>query len=294
MGRGRALLQLLRAQVASVGADPSVGGKNVIAFSGGVDSSVVAALVHDVFPANSVACVGVSSALPASQLHLARDVARRIGISLKEVYTKEGSDPEYVANRGMSCFHCKTHLYSSLEAVAALAGSESRDTVTAHGGDSVAGGGCQVVLFNGTNKDDKRDPTRSVGLKAAENFRVASPIDGLTKAEVREVAQALGLQNWNFAASPCLRSRLAFGVEATPDRLMLVEQAENIVRKYLRLGVTDNLRVRAMHEGDALVEVDQEQLERGLSLLEELRGHLIPMGFKRVNMRVFRSGALSG
>ncbi|CAN0403022.1 unnamed protein product, partial [Ectocarpus sp. 8 AP-2014] len=88
------------------------------------------------------------------------------GIPLTEISTTEGSDPDYIANEGQSCFHCKTHLYSALEAVAVQ-----------------AGGGRRVVLFNGTNKDDKRDTTR-VGLKAAADFQVASPIDMLTKAEV--------------------------------------------------------------------------------------------------------------
>ncbi|CAN0561213.1 unnamed protein product [Ectocarpus sp. 12 AP-2014] len=117
-----------------------------------------------------------------------------------EVSTTEGSDPDYIANEGQSCFRCKTHLYSALEAVAAQAGVESRcssgvavgdgepsasalEDGGADGAGGIVEGGRRVVLFNGTNKDDKRDTTR-VGLKAAADFQVASPIDMLTKAEV--------------------------------------------------------------------------------------------------------------
>jgi hypothetical protein len=139
---------------------------------------------------------GVSPSLPQEQLQLARSVAQHIGtpptpgrgtrtlltqgrktdhhmtspgIPLHEVPTREAEEVGYIENKGMSCFHCKTHLYSALEAVA----------VAAH-----AGGHKAVRLFNGTNKDDRTDPTR-VGLRAASDFRVGSPIDHLTKTEVR-------------------------------------------------------------------------------------------------------------
>eukprot|EP00903_Cladosiphon_okamuranus_P011299 g10654.t1 len=301
----------LRSRVRSLGA-PAADGKNIVAFSGGVDSSLVASLVNHVFPGSSQACIGVSSALPAAQLDLARSVASQIGIPLTEVSTAEGSDPDYIANEGQSCFHCKTHLYSALEAVAAQAGLESRQGSAVASSSSFAAvdrhqaiagpsgfeveeeGRRKVVLFNGTNKDDKRDTTR-VGLKAAENFKVASPIDTLTKAEVRAVARELGLPNWNHAASPCLRSRLAFGVQATPERLVLVEKAEDAVRNRLRLDVSHNLRVRAMHGDKALVEVDAgEVLDEALRSMQDLRSLVLPLGFAEVNVRAFRSGGVSG
>ncbi|CAM9183453.1 unnamed protein product, partial [Hapterophycus canaliculatus] len=316
-------LRMLRSRVRSLGAS-AADGKNIVAFSGGVDSSLVAALVHEAYPSSSQACVGVSSALPAAQLHLAHTVANHIGIPLTEVATTEGSDPDYIANEGQSCFHCKTHLYSALEAVAAQAGvesrrsrngsserpasaveSSSREEHLGASGSAGAGargagdeegveGGRRVVLFNGTNKDDKRDTTR-VGLKAAADFRVASPIDLLTKAEVRAVSRELGLPNWNHAASPCLRSRLAFGVQATPERLVLVEKAEDAARKRLGLGVAHNLRVRAMHGNKALLEVDAgEVLDEALRSIEDIQSLILPLGFDEVDVRAFRSGAVSG
>jgi uncharacterized protein len=174
--------------------------KNIVAFSGGVDSSVVAALVQKVFPrSGTIACIGRSAALPSAQLQLAREVAAHIGIQLKEVATAEGANPDYVANEGMACFHCKTELYSTLEAVASFAADDSTDEVSIISGSSIndgygenGGKGRSVVLFNGTNKEDRADPTR-VGLIAANNFAVESPIDTLMKEEVRAVARHLGL-----------------------------------------------------------------------------------------------------
>merc|ERR1711924_88803 len=135
----------------------------------------------------------------------------------------------YIANRGESCFYCKSHLYSTLEVLAADALSQGSSSAP-------------NVLFNGTNADDRSDETR-VGLVAAEAYSVASPIDTLTKHQVREVARELGLPNWDVAASPCLRSRLAFGVEATASSLQLVERGEKMVRSALQLGDTRNLRL---------------------------------------------------
>jgi PP-loop superfamily ATP-utilizing enzyme len=107
------MLELVRKQ----GVSPREG-VNLVAFSGGVDSSTVAALVHRAFPHNSSACIGLSAALPSVQLDLARRVSAFIGIPLVEVETKEGVVPEYIANKGDSCFHCKTSLYGTLEDIA--------------------------------------------------------------------------------------------------------------------------------------------------------------------------------
>ncbi|KAG5190121.1 hypothetical protein JKP88DRAFT_176058 [Tribonema minus] len=279
----RSLIRTLQRRIEAEG---TLRGHNLVAFSGGVDSSVVAALVHEVFPSNSLACLGVSPSLPAAQRELAHTIADRIGIGLREVVTQEGSDPEYIANRGQSCYHCKSHLYSALEAIAAdaTAAVHSRN-----GGD----GDSRNVLFNGTNQEDRSDTTR-VGLKAAAEYSVSSPIDTLTKAQVRAVARALALPNWDHAASPCLRSRLAFGVAATPASLARVERAEAAARALLALGPRDNLRVRAMAAERALVEVDAARLDAARARAAVLSAAILPLGFAALDVRAFRSGAVSG
>ncbi|OQR90242.1 hypothetical protein ACHHYP_05696 [Achlya hypogyna] len=257
---------LWRAMVERVARAGSAQALNVVAFSGGVDSSVVAALVYEAFPRNSVACLGVSAALPADQLGLARKIAGEIGIQLLETPTTEGEDPLYVENRGQSCYHCKTNLRGSVD---------------------------KPFLFNGTNADDKLDPTR-LGLIAASEFRVVSPLEDLSKAHVRALANERGLLNWNFAASPCLRSRLAFGVSATADHLKRVEAAETFARSFLQLAPQDNLRVRFLPQNHAAVELDAA---RHASVTSEERNtlavHCAELGFAETVVRPFRSGSLS-
>ena len=245
---------------------------NVVAYSGGVDSSLVAALVHRVFsdydnilsPKNGEkrgtvqAVLGISHAVPQTQIDVARNVADFIGIQLMEVPTAEGSDEAYIRNDGHACFVCKTHLYSTLNAVAnafmeqhinndGLDGQNDREHQN-------------VILYNGTNADDTRDPTR-LGLLAASNFSVHSPLDQISKDQVRQAAKYLGLSNWNAAASPCLRSRLAMGVMATEEHLRAVEFAEAFVREVLELDETINARVRMLAGGKAMVELDNSIVE---------------------------------
>ena len=234
--------------------DPSAA--NVVAFSGGVDSSLVAALVHKSFQSHKdrnnegsvQAVLGISNAVPQTQIDMARQVANTIGIPLREVTTAEGNDEAYVRNDGHACFVCKTHLYSTLESVANAVKKEQEKQ---HNGNT----NNSVILYNGTNSDDTRDPTR-LGLVAASNFRVLSPLDQISKDQVRQASKYLGLPNWNAAASPCLRSRLAMGVEATERHLKAVEKAEAFVRRVLALDETRNIRVRMLAGGKAMVELD--------------------------------------
>lgn len=133
---------------------------NVVAFSGGIDSSLVAALVFKVFPLSSAACIGKSAALAAVQLEQARAVASHIGIPLWECLTEEANIDSYVANRGQSCYYCKTTLYSTLKQVTEFAQREMQqqhDDAT------------KTVLYNGTNADDLLDPTRVGSLRLAWN-----------------------------------------------------------------------------------------------------------------------------
>ena len=283
---------------------------NVVAYSGGVDSSLVAALVyraysdyqmrihHEQHHSNSSsssgsvqAVLGISHAVPQSQIIMARTVAETIGIPLTEVTTSEGSDETYQRNDGYACYVCKTHLYSTLETVANTVmeqqhqqqqrsddnGSSSSSSSSSHNNS--------VLLYNGTNTDDTQDPTR-LGLIAASNFQVHSPLDQITKDQVREAAKYLGLPNWNAAASPCLRSRLAMGVLATQDHLRAVELAEEFVRRVLKLDESVNARVRMLAGGKAMVELDDTNLlQFGSSTTggpDEAQGVLQENGFEQL------------
>jgi len=266
---------------AAVRGSATTKGMNVIAFSGGVDSSLAAALVHEAFPANTLAAIGVSAALPASQLAQAREVAASIGVALRELPTAEGESAEYVANSGNACFHCKTALYDTLRSL----GRRLRE--------ELGGGERELVLFNGTNADDRRDPTR-LGLVAASNFSVASPLADLSKREVRAVARGLALPNWDVAASPCLRSRLAFCVEATEQHLRQVELAEVEVRRHLPLARSENMRVRLLPRQRVAVEVDEHHLPAAEQLLDGWRRAFVLFGLPAdVLVRAFASGSVA-
>jgi len=232
-------------------------------------------LVSLAYPTSSLAVIGVSAALPESQLELARTVAASIGAPLTEVKTDEGMNPDYIENKGASCFHCKTALYSTLKSVIDHTSTYSN-----------------VTLYNGTNKDDTSDPTR-VGLLAAANFRVQSPLNELRKTEVRELAKHLGLPNHAHAASPCLRSRLAFGVEATAEHLRRIENAENFVKSTLGLTPEDNFRVRQLSGGRAMIELEGESFSSQRSLLNQNdidKKFTDELGFTSWNVRPFKSG----
>lgn len=255
---------------------------HVVAYSGGVDSSLVTALLqHAASSCDSQhhavqAVFGISPAVSQEQIQQARHVASFLGVDLKEVYTTEGSDSTYIQNDGQACFACKTHLYTALQAV-------HQSTTTND----------NVQLYNGTNQDDLGDATR-VGLIAANNFSVQSPLQYTTKQNVRRAARHLNLPNWNAAAAPCLRSRLALGIQATKSHLSMIEQAERFVRQQLRTKIQDstNIRVRMLTKQRAMIEVDANLLTE-LTLGEEEQAYFETLGFSSVSAREFRTGSVA-
>ena len=250
-------------------------GRNLVAFSGGVDSALVAHAAHAVFPESAIACLGVSGSLSAAQQRMAEVIAVHIGIPLQLIETREAEHPGYVANEGMSCYFCKTSLYDTMSALAA----------------AMTAADVPFVLLNGTNADDMQDPTR-VGLTAAQEFRVGSPLAAFTKQQVRELARHAGLPNWDAAASPCLRSRLQHGVPATPANLARVEEAEQRLRERFAISVTEDFRVRLLAGECAMIEAGDALL--AAMDLAACEAELLPLGFARVDTRRFVSGGVSG
>lgn len=211
-----------------------------VAFSGGVDSSVVLAAAARTLGASRVTAVlGVSPSLPASERSAAHDVAAHVGVRVLEVATREGDNPAYRANGPDRCFHCKDELFQRID----------DDVVQAHGLDAVA---------YGENADDARRPDRP-GSRAAAAHRVLRPLAdaGMDKAQVRALARAWALPCADKPAAPCLASRIPHHQEVTPAKLAQVEAAEAALHA---LGLPD---VRVRHHGEiARLELHPEDLLR--------------------------------
>lgn len=249
-------------------------GRVAVAFSAGVDSTVVAQAAQLACGNRAVAATAVSDSLAAGELEAARELAQRIGIRHEVLQTTEFSNPDYLRNSGDRCYHCKTELYTQ------LLGITDRLEVD--------------VIVNGANLDDQGD--YRPGMQAAREHTVRSPlIDvGLTKAEVRELARHWDLPVWDKPASPCLSSRIAYGLEVTPERVRRVDAAEQFLRQ--RLGIRE-LRVRHEAHDLARIEVAIEELPRlaTAELRQEITNHLRDLGFRFVTLDLdgFRSGSLN-
>ena len=246
-----------------------------VAFSGGVDSSLLLALAARALGTDQVlALLGVSASLAADERLAAHEVARTLGVAVVEVTTYEGDRPEYQANGPDRCFHCKDELFRRID----------DEVLAAHRLDAVA---------YGENADDARRPDRP-GSAAATAHAVLRPLAdlGLSKADVRALARALGLAVADKPAAPCLASRIPHHEAVTPAKLGQIDQAEAALRA---LGLTD-LRVR--HHGDiARVELAAEDLPR--AVVEPLRSQLVAAvraaGFRfvTVDLAGIQSGAFT-
>lgn len=244
-----------------------------VAFSGGVDSAVVAKAAALALGERAVAITGTSASLAAGELESAEELARLIGIRHEIIATDELASADYARNAPDRCYHCKTELYSQLERLAPRLGVRA--------------------LVSGANADDLGD--YRPGLQAAAEHRIHNPLAdcGITKSEVRELAAGWGLPVWDKPATPCLSSRIAYGEAVTPERLAMIDRAE----QFLRARGLANLRVR-FHKGDlARIEVPQDELARlcDADLRRELTAELRQLGFKFVTLDLegFRSGSLN-
>ncbi|HYH63629.1 MAG TPA: ATP-dependent sacrificial sulfur transferase LarE [Urbifossiella sp.] len=244
-----------------------------VAFSGGIDSTVVAQAAHLALGDRAVAVTADSPSVPRTELATARELAALIGIRHVVVATDEFENPDYLRNDGARCYHCKSELYARVEELLPRLGVP--------------------VIASGANLDDNGD--YRPGLAAAAEHAVRHPLQeaGFTKADVRAVARHWNLPTWDKPAAPCLSSRLAPGLAVTPERTRRVEDAEAYLRE---LGLRE-CRVR-YHDGDlARVEVPAGEIARladeavRTGLAREFRR----LGFKFVTLDLdgFRSGSLN-
>jgi uncharacterized protein len=244
-----------------------------VAFSGGIDSTVVAKAAQLALGERAIAVTADSPSVPRSEIEIACTLARQIGIRHRLIPTQEFEDPDYVRNDGARCYFCKSELYSQVESL-------------------LPGLGVQVIC-SGANLDDQGD--YRPGLKAASEHHVRHPLQeaGFTKADVRALARAWDLPTWDKPASPCLSSRLAPGVEVTTERTARVEAAE----EYLHSLGFPECRVRLHEDELARVEVPADALAQFAD--PEARAGLVKclkdLGFRFVTLDLegFRSGSLN-
>jgi uncharacterized protein len=245
----------------------------LVAFSGGVDSSVVAALAHDALGDDAVACTARSETLPAAELDDARRVAAEIGICHAEVEFSELSDPAFVANDDERCYHCRTMRLGEMYEAA-----REREI---------------PVVCDGTNASDPGEGHRP-GLRAVEELDVRSPLreHGITKAEVREAAERYGLSVADKPSMACLSSRIPTGLKVTEERLGRIERAERLLRTW----GFEQFRVRD-HDGLARIEVGAAELDRALDadFAAAAREHLRDLGFEYVTLDLsgYETGSVS-
>lgn len=245
-------------------------GRVIVAFSAGVDSTLVLKVAHDRLGDNVLGVTAVSPSLAQAELQEAIELARLIGARHLLLETHELDDPNYAANPINRCYYCKTELYTELVELAKREGYR--------------------YILNGANLDDVGD--YRPGEQAAREFHVRSPLReaGMTKAHVRALARELGLPNWNKPAMACLSSRLPYGTPVTREALSQVERAES----YLRGLGFRQLRVR--HHGDlARIEVERADLPRLIELGPEIHAALKQIGYIYVTADLlgFRSGSLN-
>jgi uncharacterized protein len=245
-------------------------GSAVTAFSGGIDSSLVAYLAHRVLGPRALAVTSGSESLKREDLALTEKLATDWGMAHRIVRTRETELPGYLANPVNRCYFCKTTLYADLAQIAREEGF--------------------AAVLNGTNRDDLGD--HRPGLQAAREHGVRAPLAdcGFDKDEIRMLARHLGLTNAEKPQAACLSSRVPYGLSITIPVLKQIESAESALAA-LGLG---QLRVRH-HDDVARIEVPVEDFQRVLALRERIDAALRALGYRYVtlDLRGFRSGSLN-
>jgi uncharacterized protein (TIGR00268 family) len=245
----------------------------LVAFSGGVDSSVVAAIAHDALGEDAVACTAKSETLPAAELDDARRVAEEIGVHHEIVEFSELDSPQFVENDGDRCYHCRT---MRLGAMFDRARELNID-----------------VVCDGTNASDPGEGHRP-GLRAVDELDAYSPLleHDIAKPEVRKIADRYGLSVADKPSMACLSSRIPTGLEVTEERLTRIEKAEQVLRTW----GFEQFRVRD-HDDIARIEVGAAELDAALDpdFAAAAREHIGDLGFDHVTLDLagYRTGSVS-
>jgi uncharacterized protein len=245
-------------------------GSVVVAFSGGVDSTLLLRAAHDALGDRAIAATGLSQTYAREEMDEAAAIAAEIGVEHVVVETMELTDPRYADNSHQRCFFCKSELYTKLDELARRRG-------IAH-------------VVDGTNADDAGD--FRPGMRAARQLGVRSPLleVGMTKAEIRQLSARLGLRTWDKPAVACLSSRFSYGDPITVEKLRQVAQAETFLRGLGYRG----LRVR--HHGEvARLEVPLELLAEFVTRREEIVAGIKAAGYRFValDLEGYRTGSLN-
>ncbi len=242
----------------------------LVAYSGGVDSSLLLKVALDELGQRAVAVLASSPAYPESEQEQARDLVRRLGARLVEVSTSEVELEAYRRNNPDRCFHCKEELFETLEPV-------QRDL------------GLRHIAYGATADDaDGHRPGHGSAVRRGVRFPLLEA--GMGKAEIRAAARRLGLPNWNKPSFACLSSRIPHGTEVTVEALRQIESAEASIKA---LGFT---QVRVRHHGDvARIEVEPAEIARLLANREQVVDALRAAGYKFVSLDLegYASGSLN-
>ncbi len=229
----------------------------LVAFSGGVDSTLVLKIASDVLGPRATAVTAASPTLPHEELEAVRQLSEDIGARLIVASTNQLNIEDFVRNDSMRCYHCKSDLYQLFAPIKQETGIST--------------------IVDGTHVDDLGDDRP--GMQAAQQFGVRSPLveAGFRKADIRTLAKTLGLSNWDKPAAACLSSRIPRGTRITEQKLQRVGQAERLLKEegFRQIRVRD-------HEGIARIEVDPQELPK---FLEPVRRHRMTQGLKTLGFQ---------
>ena len=244
----------------------------VLAYSGGVDSSLLLRAASEVMGPHVIAVTAVSETYPQGELEAAQAFARSLGVTHRIIHTRELDNEQFARNPPERCFHCKTELFEKLAAIASTEGIP--------------------FILDGSNTDDLKD--YRPGRRAAEKYSVRSPFveAGINKSDVRYLARSLNLPQWDKPSLACLSSRIPYGTRITRDILDQVQQAENCLRS---LGFR---QVRVRHHGDtARIELDKNDFSRMLTgdVADQVTAQLKELGYTYVSLDLagYRTGSMN-